>query len=146
MICDKLYHLGSNDKWKLCIITGARDTKRNYDINTEEGKHLRRNMSHLELRSFTQVKSSSSLARLLQPPQNSISGLLHSHKVKMILKHTGDTAYQPFNPRPIRSTEKQSQAEEDNVILRQPSNQCKVHSSKMTMTPSPSKRTRCYRF
>ena len=83
------YHLTSNDKWKLYIIIGPRDTWRSYDIT------LRRSRFHLKLGNF-------------DIPAINQNFILHEHQtMPKIIKHTGKTTYQSLFPEklvPLKSS------------------------------------------
>ena len=52
VIGEEVYFLSAKDEWQIGTVTETRDTGRSYDILTGKGTSLRRNRSHLKLRSF----------------------------------------------------------------------------------------------
>ena len=50
MIGEEVYFLSGKNEWQIGIVTGTTDTRRSYNILTDEGTSLRRNRSHLKPR------------------------------------------------------------------------------------------------
>ena len=100
MIAKEVYFLSGKDQWQIGTVTGIRDTGRSYDILTGEGTLLRRNRSHLKLRSFDipiisqYFASRTSTSFQSEITKTVISGSQHPPKVKYSYNNEHNISFQ----------------------------------------------------
>ena len=100
MIGEEVYFLSGKNEWQIGIVTGTTDTRRSYNILTDEGTSLRRNRSHLKPRCHDIPVISCTLpSRTLTSSQSEITenrlpGPAHPPKVKYSYNNKQNISFQ----------------------------------------------------
>ena len=100
MISEEVYFFSGKNEWQISIVTGTTDTRRSYNILTDEGTSLRRNRSHLKPRCHDIPIISHTLpSRTSTPSQSEITGKplpgpKHPPKVKYSYNNKQNISFQ----------------------------------------------------
>ena len=100
VIGEEVYFLSGKNEWQIGIVTGTTDTRRSYNILTDEGTSLRRNRSHLKPRCHDIPIISRTLpSRTSTPSQSEITGkplpgTQHPPKVKYSYNNKQNISFQ----------------------------------------------------